>query len=358
MLSRVRRAFPIDNRLADICKQHGLPDDTVAQVVESGFYLRDWVNPFFGKTWQSVSDMMYGNKGQSSNIPIDAFVAHLRGDKRLAPLPPFAEARVRTRQDIIDVLSTTARQHYVAEGSLSFRGQAAEFTYKRSIPNPLRADAGGREVSVMPGLYRQQGPLYSFADLPTEVRSWEWFLRDLEPNNQDVYVDSSFAYDIMRTEQHYAAATRGLDISFDLESALFFACHRFVKAPSGLATYEPVERGRHTGVIYCFRFTQPSVMRTEYRIGEFDLFRTYRPERVLRQACGLPLIGNEERNIATADIDCIIRLDRDFEADLRLTPEYMFPGISEDPFYARLLELKDRFPDKLANVVEYEWARV
>jgi hypothetical protein len=115
--------------------------------------------------------------------------------------------------------------------------------------------------------------------------------------------------------------------------------------------------GSYTGAIYCFRFGSPTVKKTEYLIRDFDLFKTHRPERILRQACGLPLIGRFERNIAITEIDCIIRLHPNFEYDGLLTPEHMFPNTPEDPFYRKLLALKDRFPEELGEVVEYAWAR-
>ncbi len=39
------------------------------------------------------------------------------------------------------------------------------------------------------------------------------------------------------------------------------------------------------------------------------------------------------------------------------SPRDIFPSAAEYPFCRRLLELKEKFPDKLDDVVEYEWAR-
>jgi hypothetical protein len=110
-------------------------------------------------------------------------------------------------------------------------------------------------------------------------------------------------------------------------------------------------------VIYCFRFLDPRVTETEFLIRDFDFFKTNRPERILRQRCGLPFIGEHERNIAITDIDCIIRLAPDFDYNPRRSPMYLFPSIFEDKFYAALLALKERYPEELNTVVEYEFAR-
>jgi hypothetical protein len=69
------------------------------------------------------------------------------------------------------------------------------------------------------------------------------------------------------------------------------------------------------------------------------------------------LFTDEERNIATTDLDFIIELDADFETQNDLIPEFIFPPVWEDRFYAKILELKDRFSAELDTVVEYQWAR-
>ena len=336
----------------------GIDTDMVSRVLDSGYWLRGWVDPFSGKTWTSVSDFMYGNKGQSSNFETEKFISHLKGRSTFDPLPTFRRYTVRTVDEIRAVLSEPYRARLMNEGRLSFRGQTSEHTFKRHIPNPVRSDKDGREISVLPGVYRQSADaVYSFSKPYQEQRSFEWLLHKLEPNNTHVYSDSAHAYDIMRVEQHYATQTAGLDVSFDIGTPVFFSTHHFEKGVDGLAYYRRVPRGEHKGVIYCFCFRDPPVKAAEYLIKGFDLFKTYRPERVLRQRCGLPLIGDYERNIALTDLDCIIELDADFSDEAPVNAKWMFPGISEDAFYKQLLEIKDANSDRVPNLVEYKWAR-
>ncbi|WP_167693517.1 FRG domain-containing protein [Sinorhizobium meliloti] len=225
---------------------------------------------------------------------------------------------------------------------------------RRRVPNPRRADKSGREIAIMPGVYRQSGEFYSLSVKHEEQRSFKLFASQFEPNRRH---DPHFSYDLMRTEQHYATQTAGLDLAFDIRSALFFATHQFQWDDQGKATYRAIPRGEHLGVIYLFRFGSPPVRRTDFLVQDFDFFRTRRPERILRQQCGLPLFDSYERNIALTEVDCIIELDAEFESADGLTPEYMFPNTSEDSFYSKLLELKDAHPTLLSNVVEYRWAR-
>lgn len=351
-------AIPI-KPLSEILAAENVSANLIDAVNDSGFYMRGWVDPFSGKTWHSVSDLMYGNKQFSSSFPTEEFIKYIHGNHSFPALPPLRTYTANCVADIHEILADPRRAHYLSEGTLTFRGQPKEYKFKRRIPNPVRADADGLEVSVLPGVYRQTDEFYSFSRVQPERRSFDWLLAELEPNNPEVFLDSSYAYDIMRTEQHYATQTTGLDLAFELDTALFFATYRFKFDATGRAYYEAVPRGEHSGVIYCFRFRDPPVKRTQYLVKDFDLFKTYPPLRIVRQDCGLPLIMPSERNIALTDVDCIINLAPGFSLPdtFQKLPEYMFPSAKEDSFYGKLLELKDEKPELLQDVVEYKWAR-
>jgi hypothetical protein len=343
--------------LAGALHTAGISDDLTAKALDSGYYLRTYFDPFSKHTYHVVSDCMYGSKQLSSCLEIDKFIDYLKGEDPFQPAPPLRRHKVKTRSEIQEILSEPRLAHNITQGLVSFRGQTQEHKIKRHIPNPIRADENGFEVSILAGLYRQNAPFYSFSLEPQEKRTLEFIAQILEPNNPCALVNYPFTYDAMRVEQHYATQTAGLDITFDLETALFFSTHEFVRLSNGKALHRQIPQGAHKGVIYCFRFCDPPVKKTEYYIQDFDLFKSLRPERVLRQKCGLPLFAPQERNIAVADIHCVIEFDPDFSGTSTLTPEWMFPRVKEDRFYEKLLELKDRFPEDLAEVVEYEWAR-
>ncbi|MGF6527638.1 hypothetical protein [Variovorax sp. PvP013] len=345
--------------LPEVLAAENVPTNLIDSVKDSGFYMRGWVDPFSGRTWQSVSDMMYGNKQFSSSFPTEEFIKYINGNYSFPALPPPRSYDVSSVAEIHEVLAEPRRAHHMSEGTFTFRGQPKEYKYKRKIPSPVRAGKDGREISILSGAYRQTDEFYSFARSCPERRSFEWLLAELEPNNPDVFLDSQSAYDIMRTEQHYATQTSGLDLAFGLDTALFFATHRFKFDETDRAYYEAVPNGEHSGVIYCFRFRDPPVKRTQYLIKDFDLFKTYPPLRIIRQECGLPLIMPSERNIALTDVDCIINLTPEFSLPetFQMSREYMFPSVKEDGFYGRLLQLKDKEPDLLQDIVEYKWAR-
>lgn len=337
--------------------EQGISEAIIDRVRDSGYFLKHWMSADPAKPHISVSDGMYGNKAGSSSFEVDAFLRYIQGEQPFDRLPPLNRVKVRSREEILEYLSDPRLQRYDAQGSLTMRGQPREHVYKRAIPNPRRADEDGAEISILPGLYRQSPKeIYSFDAQVVEKRALTPLSFQLEAADLErAYYGPT--HDFMRVEQHYARQTPGLDLTFDIDSALFFATNRFKIGNDGLAYHEPVPRSEHEGVIYLFRFGSPSVTRTEYLIREFDYFKTHPPLRILRQHCGLPLFGPYERNIAVTDIDTVLELDADY-ADMSLrTPEYMFPNVGEDSFYDEILKLKDGMPDTLGDVVEYRWAR-
>ncbi len=347
-----------ESRLIEVLRSKNVPEGLINEVIDSGYTIRDIADPFSGKTWAMVSDKMFGSKQSSGLFDVDDFVEYIQGNNIFPNLSEFSEYSARNYDDIANILSDPRRQRYINEGKVSFRGQTSEYTYKRKISSPVRSDKDGREISIFPGLYRQREGIYSFNVNQEEERSFLRFLHELEPNNPNVYLDSRYSYDIMRVEQHYATQTTGLDISFDVETAIFFATYKLKFNSSGLAYHTRIKKGDHKGVIYGFCFRDPLVKKTEFLIEGFDLFKTYNPVRVLRQNCGLPIFGEYERNIAITDLDFIIHLDKDFDYEGKREPNYMFPNTGEDRFYGKLLELKDKYPDLLSNILEYEGSRV
>ncbi|EJL88024.1 FRG domain-containing protein [Pantoea sp. GM01] len=347
-----------NNRLIEIMRNENIPEEMINDVIDSGYTIVHSLDPFTGTNYEVVGDGMYGNKQFSGHLDIQEFIHYIRGNNTFEKLTQFNEYTVKNYNEIESILSESKRRHYIDKGRLSFRGQTSQYYFQRKIPSPVRANDDGKELSIFPGLYRQSNHNYSFNIKPEEERSFVKFLNELEPNNPRIYLDSNYSYDLMRTEQHYATQTSGLDISFDIETAIFFATHKLNYKSDGKAYHTKVSKGEHQGVIYGFCFRDPSVPKTEFLIKDFDLFKTYNPERILRQDCGLPLIMDNERNIAITDLDFIIRLDADFDYNGKKQPAYMFPNTKEDLFYGKLLELKDKYPNKLPNILEYVGSRV
>jgi hypothetical protein len=342
--------------LGELLHENGVSDRLIPQVIESGYFLKGW---FTGNNQPhiTVSDSLYGNKSLSSKFEIADFIRHLNGERIFEPLPPLNRIRVRNCQDIYEYMREIRLQRYQANGSLTMRGQPREHHLRRAVPNPVRANSRGEEVSILPGLYRQtSGNLYNFLLPIKENFSISNFRNEIE-DTDDADTFQHNQADFFRVEQHYANQTSGLDVTFDIESAIFFATHQFITDDKNISRYEPTPRGEHKGVIYLFVFGSPSVRRSEFLIQGFEYFKKRQPTRILRQICGLPNFSTDERNIALTDVDTVIELEPDFNGKSSLSREYMFPNTKDDSFYEKLLEIKDRHPDYLDKIVEYSWAR-
>lgn len=337
-------------KLAKALKNRGFSNEKITDVIDSGYMLF----PINGM--DCVLDQMYGLKGTSSCFELDKFCEYLEEESNPFPQHDLSHCTyvVKNMDDIQAVLSDERRQHYLKRGALSFRGQTQEYSFKRKVPNPVRANIGGRELSIFPGVFRQDPTKYYSFNVPfEEKRTIRHFLHELEPNDPEIYIYARNTYDYMRVEQHYGTQTSGLDISFDIETAIFFATYKYSSDENNIAHHTKLQPGEHKGVIYGFKFTSPPVNKSEFYINGFDLFKTNTPERLLRQDCGLPLISESERNIATTDVDFVMYLHEDFDYQGLKTPKYMFPDESEDKFYAKLMELKNKHPKILSNIVEY-----
>ncbi len=336
--------------LIKVLAEKKVDDKLIEKIIDNGYFLQHFQGADYKSTINSVGDMMYGTKGFSSNFDIDKFIEYTKGNYEFEKFKGYITYEVKNREDISEILNDSRRKRLISEGLMSFRGQTKEYFLNREIPNPFRQDNNGKEISILPGEYRDKDFTIDFRLRNDSTISR--LIQHLEPNRENLFYDSP---DIFRAEQHYAKQTAGLDISFDIETALFFSNYKFLFDKDNKAYHKKIEKGEHTGVIYCFRFRDPPIKQTKFLISEFSYFQTYTPERILRQKCGLPYFTDFERNISICDIDCIIYLHDDFEYNDVLEPSYMFPNREVDKFYNKLIELRHKFKDMEAvkNIVEY-----
>ncbi len=171
---------------------------------------------------------------------------------------------------------------------------------------------------------------------------------------KDIIVSPYYKQTLTALEQHYGLQTLGLDVTFDLGVAFFFATNQFVKKSNGKATFVPKDDFKES-VVYCFRFSSPAVYKTNWLIDKIDIFSHIPPIRPLRQTCALPFFHFTEINAAAANISIKIALDKNF--DMTGIPEArnLFPDSDEDLFYKELLRMKKKSPEFFADIVEYEF---
>lgn len=133
--------------------------------------------------------------------------------------------------------------------------------------------------------------------------------------------------------QHYGLPTSILDITSDLDIALFFAQNNISSSYC-----KKVDRKTDNPVLYLFILDK----RTDRYFRGEKLYEQYRMLRPQRQKCGI-LAGASliTRNYYSRFIAMKVYLRKEVRYN-RVTPEYIFPNSSEDAFLNELLEFERR----------------
>ncbi len=358
-----------------------LEEKSIAEsVVASGYYLfQEGSRMWIGDSW-------YGNKVFIGRIPKDPFIAYLNnGSFRIEGKEVRADPtcyRIKSLDDAMDVLSTGRHKRYIDNGQLSFRGQTREHFVQRPVPNPFMRTEDGKERLALPAFWRRYSgkwnerfrwrptqllranlgdpQVYLLAggiDVPIDdLRRWkELPLPDIAQDAAAAQYAFDPSFNIPLVQQHYGFPTSGLDVTFDLKTALFFASHAFVRTSDGKGHYNPLSPHEMAGVVYCFRFIDPPLKSTSSLVTEVGVFEKYPPVRPLRQSCALPQFDSLAINEAMADLDAILILDQDFDPSGIPSAPDLFPSRNDDPFYRVILEAKTQYPNELSDVVSYSY---
>jgi len=372
-------------QLRQTLTEASLPSAQIERVIASGYFA--WgIRDFFSTEGRpAVMDSYYGNK-TSGLIEVEEFIAYLK-EGRARRLPSGVSIyNVRNIGEALSILGED--QHARFAGRMSFRGQTTDYHITRPVPNPRAALADGRERMIVPSWWRpwinkdpaerQTGSdrslftssLLSAPLLFRDIPGWQSHLvganghggehqedcpvcAQMAAREEEHMFSAQTSGEAPLLEQHYGMPTIGLDVTFDLATAFFFASHRF-PAEGRRVRCEPVDRGSHHGVVYCFVFEWPPVKETEFLVKDISLFRNLPPLRPIRQHCGLPAFHFNEIAAAGRDLHAVFHLDEAFDMSGLPSAADLFPGREEDRFYDALLELRERAPEIWGSIVEYE----
>lgn len=133
--------------------------------------------------------------------------------------------------------------------------------------------------------------------------------------------------------QHYGLPSNVLDITNDLDVALFFANHRITDGRYVSVGPDPAR------VLYML-IVQPGL---DHFLDSRDISENFGLLRPLRQSCGL-ISGASmiNRNAYARFVSLRVHLDGDI-AHAELTPSHLFPSADEDVFLRRLLEFQEEY---------------
>lgn len=376
-------------------KVRGVPSAVASEAAESGYVVWPISDGWGSASRPMVMDCHYGQK-MSGLFDLDEFALFLNGEKTPAKSPVSTPTykNVRDIKDLQEIADLPLHRNSIESGFTCFRGQTRDYWTSRAIPNPRISDDQRKERIITPSYWRsflglplssrnmgpsqsifqtnladsliyhgipdwqtlsqrnheRYGPHYSISDLEDfpDSESQEYYKRWVRHKTQ---VGSEYPL----IEQHYGKPTIGLDVTFDLGVAAFFASHSWSpSANSTKSTYLPIEEGRHEGVVYLLRFRDPAVKRTDYLVNSIGVFEHLPVVRPLRQLCGLPAFHAHEIAAASRDLDAVVLLDASFDTSGLPEPEYLFP-IEDDPFYLALLEQRKCFEGPWSWVVDYEF---
>lgn len=133
--------------------------------------------------------------------------------------------------------------------------------------------------------------------------------------------------------QHYGLLSPVLDLSSDLDVALFFATHAFEGA--GLAsTYRFVGTNDRQSVLYILKEDEREALTHERR----RLFEALDPQRPIRQHCVIASSAPWAINLPADFLVAVIRLDFEIGTPLGTSVSDLFPGLNDDRFLRALVQ--------------------
>ncbi len=369
---RVRPDYELTRaRFADM----GYTDGEVEAFIRSGYV----VLPGAAST---IIDRFYGGALTSSDDRTRILSRHFKSwfDSTTSSVPVHrATSLAELRRKIDEWRGRTQRR-------LLFRGQTEHYALRRERQNPRLSIPGIGEVSLLPSLWRElwRTKPMSFATFaPPDPVEWQlvlshrWPLADIDRRvaqaneagdwihsyqdmedsddellreygrlQNDILMGASYnlADLLSMLLQHYGLRSPVLDLTSDLDVALFFATHRLI-IEEGQAKYHFVGNNGGAAVLYVFR-EDPREMNVH---GHDRVVDRVKPLRPLRQSCVICRSGPFALNLASDFVVGILKLEFNFEPnDQPFRTTELFPGQREDLFLDAL-KSRQLFAERLLD---------
>lgn len=378
-------------KLNNLLIKEGIDRSLIEKIIESGYSCIE-ATLYFGEPEPCLFDSFYGSKWGIGLIPLKQFLTYIKNDDEKYPKYSHPTYRIRSLDDAINILKSNRYKKFFSNGRMCFRGQTQEYNIKRTFPNPFMSDESGYEPLLIPSFWRPylkdlnqrpaesppsifstifaDGLIYQGLDVGDLVernikRYGVHTMSDLgdfpDPESHEYHkryllhkIYGSHDVQLPLLEQHYGMQTIGLDVTFDIGTALFFATNKFVMTDRNKTTYLPVDGHEHHGIVYCMVYEDPPLTKTSDMITALHVFEHVPPVRPLRQKCALPFFHSMNFNEAATEIVAVLIIDGQFEMSGLPDAKYLFPDADEDPFYQALLRQKAKCPKIYKNIIEYD----
>lgn len=296
---------------------------------------------------------------------------HLRArDKQI----PVVSARS------LDDISRAVRDLESEDETILYRGQTRHYTIQRPAQEHrmLYGSADPQEVSLLTSASREffpydefhgrfqlylQGLLYEHVPTSALMRVVADEKLRLNRPFDDKWIDQIYRkwrawygesiWDLvaMGLAQHYGVPTHGLDVTDDLEVALWFAVHQY---------YVHERRGQERAWYRRLEGWEKADSPVIYAVavkGDLKRHLDSATLRVGRQSAYLHYGGwGLQANACAEDVRLAIFLEPEFEIPEMPAPRYWFPGPDRDPFYRKMLYAKalDIGHELFDRIVDYE----
>ncbi|RWD71070.1 MAG: FRG domain-containing protein [Mesorhizobium sp.] len=280
---------------------------------------------------------------------------------------------VHRATSLADVARIVEKINSSVNRRLLFRGQTKSYSLAREKPNSFFRIPDLGEVSLMPSVWRRvlrdrpnvyhwfrnltlfewSSIIYSSVDILDIDRrvlkaqaSGDWIttIGDMEDSEDPVLkkfgqlradmtmeFGNRLDWPLSTLLQHYGLYSPALDLTTELDVAIFFATHRF-KKESGISAYQFVGSNARQAVIYVIKEDRNESTNYE-RIRLLDELDPQRPKL---QSCVIFGSGPDAMNLAADFLQGIIFLDFDLAGPGRIGVGHIFPREEDDRFLAAL----------------------
>ena len=370
-------ALNTNNKLERL-KSKWIPPEVITMLINSGYYY----NPLYEDSY--ICDSLYG-----LNCPIHLDIINDLVQKKGYEKKETRTAEISSLKEGMSFFKKfSAKINPELMERFTFRGVNKEYYIKREFPNPFISNSQGFEISLIPSFWRidENLVLRSLAKYPEHSpsifrtiyadpiiykgidvqsltkRNIDKYgyhtisdLEDFPDAESQEYYKRYFQHKIVNhegvlLEQHYGMPTCGIDLTFDLATAISFALFQYNQNQEGkvYSKYNPNSEAAVYGLMV------PGIKSSEDMVQEIELFKHLPPIRPLKQKCTLSCQDTFSINEAAFHIVFKLKLHMPFDITGIPKPQELFPSPNEDLFYKELLEQKKNNPSIWGNIIEYD----
>ncbi len=189
-------------------------------------------------------------------------------------------------------------------------------------------------------------------------QTWDDELEYLTFNNRRESIEKGeWSLLLMAIAQHYGVPSFGLDLTKDINVAIWFATNRFIyDASAKKAHFEEIDSNSisETSAVFIFSCLEASCA----DLGKIDKLLPYSSLRAKNQS-GHFLFGGwgAHLNICAQDLDAVMILSPNIRANRSIDYEHLFPNSTNDKLYEKLLSRKKFYSSNHANKFQklYNW---